>query len=168
VKRPTLEVCGPVARHDGRLLATLEPAAQAEATGREGCDVWETEGPPATRAAQAVPDRARDRQAVEPDVRTRQTGRLAVRPLGVRQALRTRAQVVVTLVAVNVVRARRRALAAAFGPTADATMAVTGEEAWRAFARRWLLTSQVQGTAVTRVPTPEARQQAMLDAWGTP
>jgi hypothetical protein len=158
VKRPTLEVCGPVARHDGRLLATLEPAAQAEATGREGCDVWETEGPPATRAAQAVPDRARDRQAVEPDVRTRQTGRLAVRPLGVRQALRTRAQVV----------ARRRALAAAFGPTADATMAVTGEEAWRAFARRWLLTSQVQGTAVTRVPTPEARQQAMLDAWGTP
>jgi hypothetical protein len=97
-----------------------------------------------------------------------QTGLLEVRPLFVRQALRTRAHVLVTMLAVTVVRAMRRALVAAFGTTEDDTMAVTVEEALRAFARRCLLTSPVQGTAVTRLPTPAARQKALLDALGTP
>jgi hypothetical protein len=47
-------------------------------------------------------------------------------------------------------------------------MAVTVEAALLAFARLCLLTSHVQGTAVTRVPTPEARHKAMLAALGTP
>jgi hypothetical protein len=93
---------------------------------------------------------------------------LEVRPLCVRKALRTRAHVVVPRWAVNVVRARRRALVAAFGTPEDAKMAVTVEEALRAFARLCRLPYQVQGTAVTRWPTPEARQQALRDALGTP
>ena len=32
----------------------------------------------------------------------------------------------------------------------------------------WLQPPRRQGTAVTRLPTPEARQKAMLDALGTP
>jgi hypothetical protein len=66
-----------------------------------------------------------------------------------------------------VVRAMRRALVAAFGTTEDDTMAVTVEEALLALARLCLLTSHVQGTAVTHLPTPDARQKASLDALGT-
>jgi hypothetical protein len=96
------------------------------------------------------------------------TGLLEVRPIFGRQALRTRAPVLVTMLALKVVRAMRRALVAAFGTTADDKLAVTVEEALLAFARLCLLTDHVQGTAVTRLPTPDARQQAILDALGTP
>jgi len=47
-------------------------------------------------------------------------------------------------------------------------MAVTVEDALLALARLCLLTYHVQATVVTRLPTPDARQQAILDALGTP
>jgi len=168
VKRHQLDVLVQVALHEGLLLATLDPAAQAEATGLDGCYVLETDVPQATLDAQAVHDRYRDLHAVEQDFRTMKTGLLAVRPIVGRQALRTRAHGLVTMLALNVVREMRRALVAAFGTTEDDTMAVTVEEALLALARLCLLTYHVQGTAVTRLPTPDARQQAILDAWGTP
>jgi hypothetical protein len=68
----------------------------------------------------------------------------------------------------KVVREMRRALVAAFGTTEDDKMAVTVEEALLALTRLCLLTYYVQGTAVTRLPTPDARQKAILDALGTP
>jgi hypothetical protein len=168
VKRHNLAAFVPIALHDGHLLATRDPAAQAAATGREGCDVLETDVPQTARDAQAVHDRYRDLHAVEQDVRTMKPGLLEVRPSVVRKAPRTRAHVLVTLLALKVVREMRRALVAAFGTTEDDQMAVTVEAAVLAFARLWLLTDHVQGTAVTCLPTPDARQQAILDALGTP
>src|SRR5215216_2847923 len=44
----------------------------------------------------------------------------------------------------------------------------TVEDALLALARLCLLTYHVQGTVVTRLPTPDARQKAILDALGTP
>ena len=70
--------------------------------------------------------------------------------------------------AVKVVRERRRALLPACGTTEADKMAVTGEAAGLALARRCLLTYPIQGTAVTRLPTPEAQQKAILDALGPP
>jgi hypothetical protein len=168
VTRHTLEAFVQVAPHDGRLLATLATAAQAEATVLDGCDVLGTDVPQTALAAQAVHDRSRALQAVEQEVRTMQTGLWEVRPIFGRQAPRTRAPVLVTLGALHVVREMRRALVAAFGTTADDKMAVTVEVAVLACARLCLLTSHVQGTSVTRVPTPDARQKAILDALGTP
>ena len=55
-----------------------------------------------------------------------------------------------------------------FGTTDDDKMAVTVEDALLALARLCLLTYHVQATVVTRLPTPDARQQAILDALGTP
>jgi hypothetical protein len=129
VTRHKLEVCVQVARQEGLLLATRDPAAQAEATALDGCDVLETDGPQATLDAHAVHDHDRDLHAVEQDCRTMQTGLLAVRPLFVRNALRPRAHVLVPMLAVNVVREMRRALVAACGTTEDDQMAVTVEEA---------------------------------------
>jgi transposase len=152
VKRHKLEAFVQVSLHDGRLMATLDTA-----------DVPQT-----ALAAQAVHDRYRDLHAVEQDFRTMKTGLLEVRPIFVRKAPRTRAHVLVTMLALKVVREMRRALVAAFGTTDDDKMAVTVEEALLAFARLCLLTYHVQGTAVTRLPTPDARQKAILDALGTP
>ena len=60
------------------------------------------------------------------------TGLLEVRPIFVRKALRTRAHVLVTMLAVKVVREMRRGLVAAFGTTDDDKMAVTVEKpCWR-------------------------------------
>jgi transposase len=168
VKRHKLEAFVQVSLHDGRLMATLDPAAQAEATVLDGCYVLETDVPQTALAAQAVHDRYRDLYEVEQDFRTMKTGLLEVRPIFVRTAPRTRAHVLVTMLALKVVRELRRALVAAFGTTDDDKMAVTVEEALLALARLCLLTYHVQGTAVTRLPIPDERQKTILAALGTP
>ena len=93
---------------------------------------------------------------------------LEVRPIFVRKAPRTRAYVLVTMLALKVVREMRSALVAAFGTTEDDKMTVTVEDALLALARLCLLIYHIQGTAVTRLPTPDAQQTAILDALGTP
>jgi GrpB-like predicted nucleotidyltransferase (UPF0157 family) len=168
VKRHKREALVHVSRHAGRLRAPLAPAAQAAPALLDGCDVLETDVPQTALDAQAVPDRYRDLHAVAQDFRTMQTGLLEVRPLFVRKAPRTRAHVLVTMLAVKVVREMRRALVAACGTTDEDKVAVTVAEALLAFARLGLLTSHVQGTAVTRWPAPDERQAAMLNALGTP
>ena len=168
VKRHKLEAFVHVSLHDGRLMATLDTAAQAEATVLEGCYVLETAVPQTALDAQAVHDRYRDLHEVEHDFRTMKTGLLEVRPIFVRKAPRTRAHVLVTMLALKVVREMRRALVAAFGTTDDDKMAVTVEDALVALARLCLLTYHVQDTAVPRLPTPDERQEAILKALGTP
>jgi hypothetical protein len=168
VKRHKLAAFVRVSLHEGHLMATLDTVAQAAATALDGCDVLETDVPPPALDAQAVHDRYRDLSAVEQDFRTMKTGLLEVRPIFVRKARRTRAQVFVTMWALKVGREMRRGLVAAFGTTDDDKMAGTVEDALRALARLCLLTYHVPGTAVTRLPTPDARQKAILDALGTP
>jgi hypothetical protein len=168
VKRHKLEAFVQVALDAGQLTATLDPTAQAEAAVREGCYVLETDVPPPALDAQTVHDRYCDLHEVEQDFRTMKTGLLEVRPIFGRKARRTRAHVFVTMVALKVVREMRRGLGAAFGTTDDDKMAVTVEDAWLALARLCLLTYQVQGPGVTRLPTPDAHQKAILDALGTP
>ena len=168
VKRHKLEAFVHLSLHEGRLLTTLDATAQAETALLDGCYVLETDVPQAALDAQTVHDRYRDLHEVEQDFRTMKTGLLEVRPIFVRKAPRTRAHVLVTMLALKVVREMRRALVAAFGTTDDDKMAVTVEDALLAFARLCLLTYHVQGTVVTRLPTPDARQKAILDALGTP
>ena len=168
VKRHKREAFVHVSLHEGRLMAPLDTAAEAAATVLEGCYVLETAVSPTALDAQAVHDRYRDLYEVEQDFRTMKTGLLERRPLFVRKARRTRAHVLVTMLALKVAREMRRALLAAFGTTDDDKMAVTVEDALLALARLGLLTYHVQAPAVTRLPTPDARQQAILDALGTP
>lgn len=168
VKRHKLDTFVHVSLHEGRLRATLDAAAQEEAALLDGCYVLETDVPQTALDAQAVHDRYRDLHEVEQDFRTMKTGLLEVRPIFVRKAPRTRAHVLVTMLALKVVREMRRALVAAFGTTDDDKMAVTVEDALVALARLCLLTYHVQDTAVTRLPTPDERQEAILKALGTP
>ena len=168
MQRHKLDTFVQVSLHAGQLTATLDATAQAEAVRLEGCYVLETDVPQTALDAQTVHDRYRDLHEVEQDFRTMKTGLLEVRPIFVRTAPRTRAQVLVTMLAVKVVREMRQALVTAFGTTEDDQMAVTVEEALVALARLRLLTYHVQGTAVVRLPTPDERQAAILHALGTP
>jgi transposase len=168
VKRHKLDTFVQVSLHEGQLAVTLDATAQAEAALLEGCYVLETDVPQTALDAQTVHDRYRDLHEVEQDFRTMKTGLLEVRPIFVRKASRTRAHVLVTMLALKVVREMRGALVAAFGTTDDDKMAVTVEDALLALARLCLLTYHVQGTAVTRLPTPDERQAAILNALGTP
>jgi Transposase DDE domain len=152
----------------GDIIATVDEAAQTEATQFDGCYVLETDVPPTVLDAQAVHDRYRDLHEVEQDFRTMKTGLLEVRPIFVRKAPRTRAHVLVTLLALKVVRAMRRALVAAFGTTDDDKLAVTVDDALAALARLCLLIYQVRGMVITRLPSPDARQAAILHALETP
>jgi hypothetical protein len=87
------------------------------------------------------------------------TGLLEMRPIFVLKAPRTRAHVLVTILALKVVREMRRVLVVAFGTTDD-KMAMTVEDTLVALARLCLLTYHVQGTAVTRLPASGERQAA--------
>lgn len=109
-------------------------------------------------------DRDRELHEVEHDVRTMNTDLLEVRPVFVRKAPRPRAHVLVTMFAVKVVREMRRALVAAFGPTDDDRMAVTVDDALAALSRLCLLISQGRGTTISCLPSPDARQAAILHA----
>jgi hypothetical protein len=157
-----------VALSEGTLTATIDPVAQAEVAQFDGCYVLETDVPQTVLDAQAVHDRYRDLYAVEQDFRTMKTGLLEVRPLFVRKALRTRGHVFVTMLALKVVREMRRALVTAFGTTDDDKMTVTVEDALTALSRLCLLTYPIRGASVTRLPSPDARQAAILNALGTP
>lgn len=68
------------------------------------------------------------------------------------------------------VREMRRALVAAFGTTTtdDDNMAVTVDDALAALSRLCVLRYQGRGTTITRLPSPDARQAAILNALGTP
>ena len=59
VKRHKLETFVHVSLHEGRLMATLDTAAQAEATVLDGCYVLETDVPQTALDAQTVHDRYR-------------------------------------------------------------------------------------------------------------
>jgi len=157
-----------VSLQEGDIIATVDEAAQTEASGFDGCYVLETDVPQTVLEAQAVHDRYRDVHEVEQDFRTMKTGLLEVRPIFVRKAPRTRAHVLVTMLALKVVREMRRALVTAFGTTDDDKMAVTVDDALAALSRLCLLIYQVRGTAITRLPSPDARQAAILNALGTP
>src|SRR4029453_4719625 len=81
VKQHKLAAFVHVSLHEGRLQATLDPAAQGEATVLDGCYVLETDVPQTALDAQAVHDRYRDLHTVEQDFRTMKTGLLEVRPI---------------------------------------------------------------------------------------
>jgi hypothetical protein len=127
--RHQLASWGPWSWPEGHIIATVDEAAQREATLLDGGSVLEPDGPQTVLAAPAVPDRSRELHEVEPDCRPMQTGLLEVRPVCARKAPRPRAPVLVTMGALQVGRELRRALTAAFGTTDDAKMAVTVDEA---------------------------------------
>jgi len=115
-------------------MATLDTAAEAEATVLEGATSWKL----ISRRPRLMPRPSMT--AIGTSMQSTrlsydEDGLLEMRPIFVRKARRTRAHVLVTMLALKVVREMRRALIAAFGTTDDDKMAVTVEDALLALAR---------------------------------
>jgi len=168
VRRHKLSGFVQVSLQERQLTLSVDESAQAQAALLDGCCVLETDVPSTALNAQTVHERYLDLHEVEQDFRTMKTTLLEVRPIFVRKAQRTRAHVLVTMLALKVVREMRRALVAAFGTTEDNKMAVTVEEALMELGRLCLLIYGAQGTCITRLPRPDERQAALLQALGTP
>ncbi|HUY14719.1 MAG TPA: hypothetical protein VMX16_13990 [Terriglobia bacterium] len=118
-------------------------------------------------SAQQVHDSYRAIEKVERDFRTLKTGLLEVRPVWVRKESRTRGHVFCCLLALKLSREIERRLRATFGTTGAGPQAITLPDALTALTRLCLLHYQVdEKTTVTRLPRPDARQEAILAALG--
>ena len=132
-----------------------------------GCYVVTTDVPRTDLSAQQVHDSYTSLQKVERDFRTLKTGLLEVRPVWVRKESRTRGHVFCCLLALKLTRELERRLRAAFGTSDTHPDAITLPDALRALARLCLLHYPVdEKTTVTKLPQPDARQQAILKALG--
>src|SRR5487761_1637864 len=118
-------------------------------------------------SAQQVHDSTMALEKVERDFRTLKTGLLEVRPVWVRKESRTRGHVFCCLLALKLSREIERRLRAAFGTTGTSPQAITLPDALTALTRLCLLHYQIdEKTTVTRLPRPDARQEAILAALG--
>jgi len=90
---------------DGRrLVLTIDEQAKADAALLDGCYVLETDVVVELMDARTIDERYRSLQQVERDFRTLKTGFLEVRPVFVRKKLRTRAHVLIAMLALKIVR----------------------------------------------------------------
>jgi len=132
-----------------------------------GCYVVTTDVARADLSAQQVHDSYLALRKVERDFRTLKTGLLEVRPVWVRKESRTRGHVFCCLLALKVSREMERRLRAAFGTTETHADTITLPDALRALTRLCLLHYRIdEKTTLTKLPQPDARQQAILKALG--
>jgi hypothetical protein len=153
---------------DGRELK-LERKEEAitQALALAGCYVVTTDVARTDLNTQQVHDSYVSLRKVEHDFRTLKTGLLEVRPVWVRKESRTRGHVFCCMLALKVSREMERRLRAAFGTTESRADAITLPDALLALTRLCLLHYPVdEKTTVTKLPQPDARQQAILHALG--
>lgn len=100
------------AKLDGaRVNVEVDEGARAEVEKLDGCYVVSTDVPKMVVDKETIWERYGDLQHVERDFRTMKTGLLQLRPLFLRKANRTRAHALVTMLALKITRALRRAVA---------------------------------------------------------
>lgn len=141
---------------EGRAVQlTIDEEKRAEAELLDGCYVLETDAPKQAMPTADAVARYMDLQLVERDFRTMKTGLLEVRPIFVRKAGRTRGHALVTMLALKIVRALARRLAASGLPVDAALDRLAGVR---------LVTLGDPSLGLWRLPTRFAPpQQAILD-----
>jgi transposase len=153
---------------EGRtILLTLDEAAQQDDALLDGCYILETNVPADVMSAATVDARYRDLQKVERDFRTIKTTFLEIRPIFLRKADRTRAHVLVAMLALKITRRFESLLRKAFGTTDESPDAITPEDALVALGRlTYLYQTDQSGQRHTLLPRPDALQSQILDALG--
>jgi hypothetical protein len=114
-------------RLEGRQVVWSEDAAARETEAQlDGCYVVESDLPAGAADTQAVHDRYLDLTRVERDFRTLKTGLLAIRPVFLRKADRTRGHALVSLLALKLARELERRVAPVGLTVADAVARLQG------------------------------------------
>jgi len=165
VCRHKLQAFVQVRLQERMLIVEVDEAAQSAALLLAGCYVIETDVPSEMLGAEQVHDCYKDLAQVERDWRWIKTGLLEIRPLFLRKANRTRAHALVCMLALKIVREMHRRLTARFATTDTDPHAVILPDALAALSRLCLQHYSLEdGTTITRLPQPDARQQCILEA----
>jgi len=103
---------------------------------------------------------------VEADIRTVKTDFLEIRPIFLRKEMRTRGHVLVTMLALKIVRECRRSLTEVFGTTEEDRYAMTLDDALASLSRWCFLRQQVNDTTLLRLPAPDDEILRIFHALG--
>jgi hypothetical protein len=165
IRRHKLQSFVRLSLQERMLVVETDAEARSEALLLAGCYVIETDVPAAALGAEQVHDRYQDLAKVERNWRSMKTGLLEIRPLFLRKANRTRAHALICMLALKIVREMESRLTAAFGTTDTDPHAVTLPDALASLSRLCLQHYSLEnGTTITRLPQPDSRQQAILEA----
>jgi transposase len=169
VEQYKLKSLGRIHLEGRQLLLELDAAAWEQALQLAGCYVLETDVTADRLSAQDVHDRYKDLSRVEWDWRTLKGHEIEIRPVYVRKESRTRGHVFVCFLALKLVRELNQRLQAAFQTTDTNRRGVTLSDALQSLSRLCLTLYPVPGGGqVPLLPTPDERQQKILDALGVP
>ena len=149
-----------------RVACTIDEAAQRDAMLLDGCYVVETDVPKAMMSAARVDGSYRNLARVEADIRTVKTDFLEVRPIFLRKEMRTRGHVLVTMLALKIVRECRRSLTEVFATTEEDRYAMTLDDALASLSRWCFLRQQVNDTTLLRLPAPDDEILRIFHALG--
>ncbi len=125
----------------------------------DGCYVIVTDVKKETLTAKEVHQSYMQLQRVERDFRTLKTGFLEVRPIFVRKKERTKGHVLVSMLALKIVRHFRKKLE-------DAGFPYTLQDALDALARYVFLEQEISGNITTLLPQPDSIQAQVFNALG--
>lgn len=125
----------------------------------DGCYVIVTDVKKETLTAKEVHQSYMQLQRVERDFRTLKTGFLEVRPIFVRKKERTKGHVLVSMLALKIVRYFRKKLE-------EAEFPYTLQDALDALARYVFLEQEISGNITTVLPRPDAIQAEIFKALG--
>lgn len=141
---------------DGRaVVLTVDEEAQEREEQLDGCYVVTSDVPASAASAQTLWDRYGDLQRVERDFRRMKVSKLEVRPIFLRNAERTRGHVLVTMLALKIVRELERRVA---------PLGITSQDALDRLESVRLVSFAHPTLGLWRLPTRWLpQQQAVLD-----
>jgi transposase len=148
------------------IRCVIDEAAKRDDALLDGCYILETNVPAAVMSASTVDARYRDLQKVERDFRTIKTTFLEIRPIFLRKADRTRAHVLVAMLALKITRRFEAQLRKVFGTADVSPTPLTIEDALVALGRLTYVHQSCDGEQNTILPRPDALQAQILDALG--
>jgi hypothetical protein len=149
------------------IVCAVDDAAKEDDALLDGGYLLETDVPQAVMDAATVDARYRDLQQVERNFRTVKTAFLELRPLFVRKADRTKAHVLVAMLALKLTRQFEHRLRQTFGAVGAADDAITPDDALLALGRlTCLYTTDRHGERHAQLPRPDPLQRQILDALG--
>jgi hypothetical protein len=148
------------------ILCNIDEAAQAEDALLDGCYLLETDVAAALMDAKTVDERYRDLQTVERNFRTIKTTFLEIRPIFVRKASRTKAHVLVAMLALKITRHFEACLRTVFATTDDDPNTTTLDDALAALGRLTYLYQTRHGRRIVHLPRPDEHQASILSALG--
>ena len=152
---------------DARTIAcTVDENARQEDALLDGCYILETNVAPAAMSAATVDARYRDLQKVERDFRTLKTSFLEIRPIFLRKAERTKAHVLVAMLALKITRRFETRLREEFGTTDESSTPQTVEDALVALGRLTYLHQTSNAEQHTILPRPDQLQSRILSSLG--